>query len=121
MAVIPMETVKHPWDASGTILVRWRNMTNGDTGEPFICPHFADKSAQVIGTLGTDGECTIQGSNIVVSPTYATLNDPGGDPLVFTELKIEQLLENTYYTRPSITNGDGTTLLDVYLLVYSSR
>jgi len=123
MAVRSFEVIRTPWDASGVILVKWEGLTKAtdDTGEPFICPHFADKSVQLIGTLGAAGACTIEGSNMKDSPTYATLSDPQGNALVLTTLKIEQVLENVYLVRPSITAGDATTDLDVYLLVHTSR
>jgi len=123
MAVRSFEVIRTPWDASGMILVKWEGLTKAtdDTGEPFICPHFADKSVQLIGTLGAAGACTIEGSNMKDSPTYATLSDPQGNALVLTTLKIEQVLENVYLVRPSITAGDATTDLDVYLLVHTSR
>ena len=123
MAVRSFEVIRTPWDASGVILVKWEGLTKAtdDTGEPFICPHFADKSVQLSGTLGAAGACTIEGSNMKDSPTYATLSDPQGNTLVLTTLKIEQVLENVYLVRPSITAGDATTDLDVYLLVHTSR
>lgn len=123
MAVRSFEVIRTPWDASGVILVKWEGLTKAtdDTGEPFICPHFADKSVQLIGTLGAAGACTIEGSNMKDSPTYATLSDPQGNALVLTTLKIEQVLENVYLVRPSITAGDATTDLDVYLLVHTTR
>ena len=123
MAVRSFEIVPTPWDASGIKLVKWEGLTKttNDTGEPYICPHFADKSVQLIGTLGVGGVCTIEGSNMKDTPTYATLNDPQGNTLVMNALKIEQVLENTYLIRPSITAGDATTDLDVYLLVFSAR
>ena len=123
MAIRPYEVIKNPWGASGIILVKWEGLTKttDDTGEPYICPHYPDKSVQLIGTLGVAGACTIQGSNIKDSPTYATLNDPQGNALVMTVLKIETILENVYLVRPAITEGDGTTDLDVYMLIFSAR
>ena len=123
MAVIPYEIISTPYEASGTILVRWLTLTDdgSDTGQPFVCPAFADKSIQLIGTLGAAGQCTIEGSNMPSTPTYATLNDMQGQALVMVALGIETVLENTYLVRPSITAGDGTTDLDVYMLVSTSR
>jgi hypothetical protein len=122
MAVRPYEVIENPWGASGITLVKWEGLTTtDDTGEPYICPHYADKSVQLIGTLGVDGEVTIEGSNMKDSPTYATLNDPQGSALVMTTLKIEAILENTYLVRPRVTDGDGNTDLDVYMLIFSAR
>ena len=123
MAVIPYEVIENPWGASGITLVKWEGLTDdtSDTGQPYICPHYADKSIQLIGTLGTAGACTIQGSNMKDTPTYATLNDPSSTALVMDALAIEAILENTYLVRPAITAGDGDTDLDVYMLIFSAR
>jgi len=123
MAVRPYEVIENPWGASGITLVKWEGLTKttDDTGEPYICPHYADKSVQLIGTLGVGGVCTMQGSNMKDSPTYATLNDAQGNAMTMDALKIEQILENSYLVRPAITAGDGTTDLDVYMLIFSAR
>jgi len=123
MAVRSFEVIENPWGASGITLVKWEGLTKttDDTGEPYICPHYADKSVQLIGTLGVGGVCTIQGSNMKDSPTYATLNDAQGNAMTMDALKIEQILENSYLVRPAITAGDGTTDLDVYMLIFSAR
>ena len=123
MAVRSYEVIENPWGASGITLVKWEGLTKttDDTGEPYICPHYADKSVQLIGTLGVAGECTIQGSNMKDTPTYATLNDPSSAALVMTALAIEAILENTYLVRPAITAGDASTDLDVYMLIFSAR
>ena len=54
MAVRSYEVIKTPWSASGITLIKWEGLTKttDDTGEPYICPHYADKSVQLIGTLG---------------------------------------------------------------------
>lgn len=101
---------------AGVKLITWANMANGDTGRPFICPQYADKSAQVTGTFGAGGNCNIEGTNFESTETWATLNDPQGTPLAIGSAKIEQILENTYKVRPSVS-GDGSTSLTVRLLV----
>jgi len=92
----------------------------GDTGAPFACPNYADKSIQVVGTFG-GATVTIQGSNMIDSPTYATLNDITEMPLTITSAGIKQILENTYWVRPIISGAGATTNLDVYLLVETAR
>ena len=100
----------------GIKIVVWSGLLNGDDGTPFICAQFADKSIQVTGTFGVNGTITIEGTNFEISPVYATLNDPQGNPLTITIAKIEQILENTYQVRPTAT-GDGNTNLVVRMLV----
>lgn len=121
MAVIGYEVISNPLSGSGIILVKWSNMTALDTGYPVVCGHFSDKSVQVKGTFGVAGNCQIQGSNDTSSETWATLNDPQGNALDITAAKIEQVLENPYSIRPSITAGDVTTSLTVTMLMASSR
>jgi hypothetical protein len=105
----------------GVYVVKWIGFqVAGDTGKPFECPHYADKSVQVIGTFG-GATVTIQGSNMKDTPTYATLNDDGGTALTFTSAGIKKIRENTYWVRPIISGGDETTNLDVYLLVHAEK
>lgn len=123
MAVRAYTILNDGSDGRGIWIVRWEGLTKAtdDTGAPYACPNYADKSIQLVGTLGAAGACTIQGSNMKETPTYATLNDPQANALVMTALGIEQVLENTYWIRPSITAGDATTDLDVYLLCQTTR
>lgn len=100
----------------GIHIIAWLNLANGDTGSPFEGFAWPDKSVQVVGTFGTGGNCQIQGANMASSLVYAALNDPQGNVLDITTAKIETLLENTYWTRPSITAGDVATDLSVYLV-----
>ena len=103
------------------MVAKWAGLhTTNDTGAPFLCPHYADKSIQVVGTFG-GATVTIQGSNMIDSPTYATLNDATGTALTITSACIKQILENTYWIRPYITGADANTNLDVYLLVETMR
>lgn len=98
-------------------LFKWTGMANGDVGQPLYIPRHADKSVQVKGTFGAGGNCRIEGSNMDASFVWASLNDPQGSALDITMAKLKAVLENTYVIRPNITAGDGTTSLDVYLLV----
>lgn len=98
-------------------LFKWTGLQNGDTGAPLYLPKHSDKSVQVSGTFGTGGSCTIEGSNMDSSFVWATLNDPQGNALDVVSSKIEAVLENVYVIRPNVKAGDGTTLLDVYILM----
>lgn len=117
MAVIPAVVERHGID---WFVISWAALANGDTGEPVSFPAHSDRSVQLSGTLGATGACTIQGSNFSTSPTWATLNDPNGNPLVMLALAVEQVLENTLQIRPNITAGDGTTSLTVKMLLATS-
>src|SRR5512139_3355118 len=121
MPEIAYQVIKTPFDASGAMLIKWPDLANGDTGQPFRCPHYTDKAVQISGTFGAGGNCRIQGAHDPDSPTWATLNDAQGNALDVGLAKIEQVLENVYQIQPNITAGDGTTALTVHLLVATSR
>lgn len=117
--------VEISYESGGTIrgirVYKWINLRGeGTTGQAIDCGNFADKSVQVTGTFG-GATVTIQGSNIVTSPTYATLNDPTGSAITFTSAGIKGILENTYWVRPIISSVTDSTDLNVYLLVETTR
>ena len=117
-------------DVSGTVTesgpqdgsvkrILWETLTTTNrTGTP-IPPkdaQYADRSVQVIGTFGAAATLTMQGSNDG-GTTWATLTDPQGNAIAFTAAGIEQITELTQLMRPNLTNGDGSTDIDVYLLM----
>ena len=105
-----------------TRTVFWQGLTDdtNDTGAEADLENHADRSVQLIGTLGAAGACTVEGSNDG-GTTWATLNDPQGAPLVLTALGFYQILEFSKLVRPRITAGDGTTDLDLYLYAGDHR
>jgi hypothetical protein len=121
MATIPY-TITGLQPGSGhndVMLVTWPNMANGDVGQAFQFPAYADRSAQLRGTLGAGGNARIEGSNILGatnSADYDPLTDPQGNALDLNTLKTEQVSEVTLLIRPRITAGDGTTSLTVSML-----
>ena len=98
-------------------VILWETLTTtNDTGSNLEMPGSSDRSVQVIGSFGAGGTLVIQGSNDN-GTTWHTLNDPQGNALSFTTAKTEAVLELTRLIRPFISGGDGTTDLDVYMLV----
>lgn len=96
-------------------VVAWNDLPNGDSGDPFECPGWSDRSVQIQGTLGVGGTVVIEGSNDGVN--YVTLTDPQGNALSFTAVgRIEAISELTRWIRPRVTAGDGATLFDVTLI-----
>jgi hypothetical protein len=111
-------TVEKIWrsDRDGT-LISWKGLGLNDTGKPYPCWCHSDKSIQIVGTFGSGGKCVIEGSNMDITPIWATLADPQGNLLEVIAAKIEAILENPYQIRPNITAGDGTTNLDIYMIM----
>jgi hypothetical protein len=100
---------------SQTLVVAWIGLANGDSGAPVPFSQYADKSAQVVGTFGAGGTLRIEGS--LDGDNYSALTDPQGNDLDFTEAKIEAISEAVRYVRPRVVGGDGTTLLNVTMLL----
>lgn len=126
---VQIPSYHHGANAPNSLIVTWTGLLNGDDGAPFVVPNRADKSVQLLGTLGVGGNCKIEGTNqqaynadgtaVSPAPTYALLNDPQGNVLDMAALKIEQILENPNAIRPRVTAGDGTTSLTVVMVVTS--
>jgi hypothetical protein len=97
-------------------VVTWANLTESDSGQPYVGPHFSDSSVQVYGDFGSGGTARLQGTNeTATTPSnWAPLADPQGNILDFTSAGLEQVLENPYQTRPTITAG---TSVDVTVVV----
>jgi hypothetical protein len=93
----------------GVKIVKWV-LSAGDTGAPYVCPHYADKTVQASGTFG--GTVTLQGSNeIAAVPTaWSTLHDPSQNDLAYTAAGMDAILENPYQIRPSLSAGGPVTV-----------
>ena len=96
----------------------WGPMANGDVGLPVEFGTHADRTVQVGGTFGSGGTIVIEGS--MDGSDYQVLNDPFGVSLSFTGPKIRTVTEVTKYVRARVTGGDGTTALNVNLLMRSA-
>lgn len=97
------------------MLVTWNSLAVNDTGLPFVLSQYADRSAQVTGTFGAGGLVVIEGTND--NTNYSTLSDPQGNAISITASKIEAVSEIVVAIRPKVSGGDGTTLINVSMLV----
>jgi hypothetical protein len=119
-------TLRHPTvggqTRSGVMLYTWSAMTKAtdDIGTAVEVPALADRSVQVLGTLGTGGSVRIEGSNQATPSADATdwhvLTDPQGNNLDVAALKTEAITEPVLWIRPRITAGDANTSLNVTIL-----
>lgn len=106
--------------ASDRSVLKWawtttNRLANNDTTAPIRANDYGDRSVQVLGTFST-GTFVWEGSNDG-GVTWATLNDlSGGNPISKTAASIEGVAEVTELQRGKVTGGDGTTLLEVYLV-----
>lgn len=100
--------------------VKWTPLANGDSGAAVTMGAWQDRTVQVLGTFGTGGSVTIQGSNDG-GTTWVALTDPLGNALTFTSAGMKQITELPYQIRPSVTAGDGTTALAVWLAMRGNQ
>ena len=101
----------------GVVVVSWVGLANGDTGAPYLAPHFSDKCIQADNTFSTGGSANIEGTNDPLAANYSTLHASDGNALTFTAEGIEQISENPYLLRPNITAGDGSTDINVRMVI----
>jgi hypothetical protein len=98
------------------VLVKWVGLTLGDDGAPFAGVHFPDRSVQAAGTFGAGGSVKLEG-RLSADLGFVALTDPQGNDIDLASAKIEAVTELVQFIRPRITGGDGTTLINVYLLL----
>ena len=115
MASVTPTVTRISADGNKSWVVSWLTMANGDTGLPIELPAHSDRSVQLGGTFSTGGTVVLEGSND--GTNYITLDDFQGNALSFTSADLESVSQITRYVRPDITAGDGSTSIDVYLLL----
>ena len=106
-AIIPDPTID-------TTRIKWEAIPNGNVGDGVELGSYSDRTVQVVGTFGSGGSVSIQGSNDG-GTTWATLTDQAGSALTFTSTGLRQILQLPHMIRPNVTAGDGTTSLTVYI------
>jgi hypothetical protein len=110
-----IQLTKTPSGNTRTLIATWPAMANGDDGEPIKFSQYADKSMQATGIFGVGGSVVLEGSND--GENYAPLRDQSGNQLVLNSPGIEMVTQATLYVRPRVTAGDGTTQINVILLM----
>ena len=111
--------VNHTRASTGNMksfVAAWEGLPNSEAGDAIPFSQYTDKSVQVSGTFGAGGSVRIEGSNDG-GTTWAVLTDPQGNDLNITTAKIEMVTEATALVRPRVTAGDGTTAINVHMLM----
>jgi hypothetical protein len=103
------------------VIVQWAPLANGDVGAWVQLPEWADRTVHIYGTFGAGGTIVIQGSNETGFPPAPanpiTLTDQNGVAMSYTAAALKQMTEAPLQVRPSCTAGDGTTSLNVILVM----
>ena len=93
----------------------WGPLTTTNTaGEAITVGDYADRSIQFTGPFG-GATAVLEGSND--GTNYLTLKDPQGNDLSFTSADGGDVSTVMWWTRVSITGGDGTTAITANLFI----
>lgn len=124
MAVRALVQVDTGWDNDAGQLYKWTGLlqTSSDSGAPLRIPAHSDITVQMLGTLGTGGVITMEGTlDNAAAPAdaqYGGLNIPAGTALTLTAIaQVKQVLEHPLQIRPRVTAGNGTTNLECWVIV----
>lgn len=101
-------------------VIKWEGLGNGDTGQWYAAAgHYPDKSCHAMGTPGTGLSLKMEGTNEVGTPASSVdLHDATEDVINIQTLpSMVLILESTGQIRPNVEAGDGTTDVDVLLMM----
>ena len=102
-------------DFDGVRVRQWRNLHNGDEGQPITLARFNDKTVQISGTFGVGGTVEMEGS--LDGAIWTRLKDVFNVSLSATSEKLFTITEVPVYMRPVVTAGDANTDILVSILV----
>lgn len=97
----------------------WETLTTTNRpGDALVRPNFKDVCIQVKGTFGASASIAIEGTNDTAagSEVWAKLDDTTGTVIALTAASIIQLVDTPYKIRPVLSNGDGSTDIDVTIV-----
>jgi len=109
-----------PYNNHDANVVKW-TLSAGDDGAPLPMPQAADRSAQILGTFG-GATVIIEGANDNASADesgtrYSPLTDPFNVAISKSAAGVSGITEMTRVVRPRVSGGDGTTAIEVYILL----
>jgi hypothetical protein len=102
-------------------VVFWETLTTTNrNGTPVtLSGAVLDMMAQALGTFGASATITMQGS-LDGGSTYFTLKDPADTDAALAAAGGVALRDKPLLIRPALTSGDGSTDVDVYLMIARS-
>jgi len=103
-----------------TVKFTYTGLTTTDFDGGPICGNwsdYTDRNVQVEGAFGTGGNLRIEGSNNG-GTNYRALNDNFATALNITAVGARQINEVPELMRPNVTAGDGSTSLNVSIILH---
>lgn len=119
--ITPVPQTPTPFvDAQGVQRILWETLTTANaSGAPWGAPGNADRSIQAEGTFGASAAIHLHGSND--GTNYHPLTDYNGDEIVLSAAGISAVSELTAWVKPVLTDGDGSTDVDVTMVFGGGR
>ncbi len=97
------------YNDDGTRSASWANLTNTNAdGSPVSIGRNRQAVFQAVGTIGTSGHITVEGSND--GETWVALHDSFGNAIDLTAAGFAFIRDLPAYVRPHVTAGTGSTL-----------
>lgn len=109
-----VEEVKEFGENAHVVLWEELTATNAD-GQPLQMPGSNIRSVQVTGNFGGGSQVDIEGSND--GSNWEILNDLDGNAASLTAAGLVGVRELPRYIRPNVSTSDGSTDLDVTLIL----
>ena len=101
---------------AGLIEVLWEALTTTNRpGSGVQMAQAPDKTVQVLGTFGASASIAIEGSNDG-GTTWFPCHDITNAVIALTAASGALIVENPKMIRPVLSNGDGSTDVDVYIV-----
>lgn len=111
MTTTPVKVV----DNNGSNLTwSWLAVPQSQAGDPVMLGRVYGLCVQVVGTFGSAGSLSIEGSNDG-GTTWTIVKDVNGNACTFTGAALVEIGVRPLALRAHCTAGDGTTALNVYL------
>ena len=100
----------------GLIEVLWEALTTTNRpGSGVLLGRTPDKTVQVFGTFGASASIAIEGSNDG-GTTWFACHDISNTAIALIAAGGALIVENPKLLRPNLTNGDGSTDIDVFIV-----
>ena len=92
------------------VAYEWVGLTESDTADHVEVPQRADKTIQVSGDFGSNGDVRAEGSLDPDAVVFSQLTDPQGNVVAITSAGIETIMENTVSIRPVVAAGTSVSV-----------
>ncbi len=95
----------------------WETVTSGDTCAPVKMPYLDDATIYSFGTFSGAASVALHGSPQVENPTLFVALTSNSLAIAHTAAAASVVDQNATYYKPVVSAGDGSTDLDIYIVI----